>query len=49
MTEQKYPQRTWYVCDGCMQAVGWREVAIWADYEHVVCRECVKREREQKP
>lgn len=29
-----------YVCDGCMSRVTPREVAVWADYEHVVCRNC---------
>ena len=35
-----YPKRMWYVCDRCMQQVGWREVAVFADDEHVICRDC---------
>jgi hypothetical protein len=46
MTRQQYPQRTWYVCDSCMQAVGWREVGDFADFEHVLCKECLRKNRE---
>lgn len=29
-----------YVCDGCMRRITPREVAIWADFEHVLCHDC---------
>jgi hypothetical protein len=32
-------QRT-YVCDGCMNHVRGRHVAVWADFEHVLCVLC---------
>jgi hypothetical protein len=36
-----------WVCDGCMRQVTATEIAVWADYEHVLCCECDRRESEQ--
>jgi hypothetical protein len=36
-----------YVCDGCMQRVTATEVGVWADFEHVLCWQCVGHERSQ--
>lgn len=33
------PVRTW-VCDGCMKTVTAEQIADFADYEHVLCKEC---------
>lgn len=33
------PNVTW-VCDGCMRTVVASEIAVWADLEHVLCRDC---------
>lgn len=32
-----------YVCDSCMRIVPAGEVGEWADFEHVVCKACVRK------
>lgn len=34
-----------YVCDGCMREVKPHEIEIWADFEHVLCRDCWREGR----
>lgn len=41
------PLVTW-VCDGCMRDVTAFEVAEWADFEHVVCKDCDRKRRESQ-
>lgn len=35
-----------YVCDGCMRVVTSRQIAVWADFEHVLCHTCATDERD---
>lgn len=36
---EKLPDR--WVCDVCMGTVAYRQVAMWADGEHVICCRCI--------
>jgi hypothetical protein len=42
------PDQRLYVCDGCMARVTNLEIADYADGEHVLCVQCVARERRER-